>query len=72
VSRLAVRDKVHAGTPGTEDYDTGRVVAVDGDQVEVAWSNGTRTIQSASLLSLDPDAQCATHGCAQHRCRESH
>ena len=37
-----------------DDHDTGRVVARDGDQVTVAWDNGTRTTQHFSLLNWEP------------------
>lgn len=50
VGGLAVGDEVEGGEVGTDDYDTGRVVAVDGEQVTVAWSNGERTTQPADLL----------------------
>ncbi|MFN7305716.1 MAG: hypothetical protein ACK5TQ_03945 [Acetobacteraceae bacterium] len=44
-----LRARVEGGDT-EEDYDTGRVVAVDGDQVTVAWDTGTRTTQHFSLL----------------------
>lgn len=37
---LAVGDRVEGGEPGTEDYDTGRVLAIDGDRVRVGWGSG--------------------------------
>ena len=46
---LAIGARVEGGDT-EEDYDTGRVVAVDGDQVTVAWQSGTRTTQHFSLL----------------------
>ena len=52
VNEINVGDKVEGGTVGTEDYDTGRVVSVNGDQIEVAWGSGARTTQSAELLSV--------------------
>lgn len=52
VADINVGDRVEAGRKGTEDYDMGRVVGIDGDQVEVAWSNGTRTTQPAELLTV--------------------
>ena len=33
-----------------EDYDTGRIIAVDRDQVTVAWDSGVETTQHASLI----------------------
>ncbi len=42
--------KVEAGKPGTENYDTGRVLDVRGDQVYVGWQSGVNTWQPASLL----------------------
>ena len=41
--------RVEAGDT-EEDHDTGRVVAIEGDQVTVAWDSGTRTTQHFSLL----------------------
>lgn len=35
-----------------EDYDTGTVVNIQGDQVEVAWDSGVRTTQHESALSI--------------------
>lgn len=52
MDEIKVGDKVAAGKEGTEDYDTGTVVAVDGDQVTVAWTAGVRTTQSADLLRV--------------------
>ena len=46
---LAVGDRVEGGN-NAEDYDTGRVIAVDGDQVTVAWDSGVRTTNPASTL----------------------
>jgi hypothetical protein len=43
--------KVCGGTPGTEDYDEGRIVDVAGDTVEVAWDSGVKTRQHVSVLS---------------------
>lgn len=39
-----------AGGETDDDSDTGHVIAVEGDQVTVAWSSGVRTTQPASLL----------------------
>jgi hypothetical protein len=48
--QFGVGDRVVGGDTD-EDYDTGRVVAVDGDQVEVAWDGSNeRTTQSAHTL----------------------
>ncbi len=50
----AIGDRVEGGdTP--EDYDTGRVTAVDGDQVTVAWDSQITTTQSASTLRTEGD-----------------
>lgn len=49
MATLNVGDKVHGGTI-PEDFDCGRVVAVDGDQVTVAWESGVTTTQPADLL----------------------
>lgn len=42
-------DEVEAGET-LEDYDTGTVVDVDGDDITVAWASGTRTTQAGALL----------------------
>jgi len=49
-TELGVDVRVEAGKPGTEDYDTGRVVEVDGDFVVVAWDSQIRTRAHASVL----------------------
>ena len=49
---FAAGDRVCGGECGTEDYDEGIVIAVDGDQVDVGWDSGFRTTQPASLLRL--------------------
>lgn len=46
---LTVGNHVEGGETD-EDYDTGTVVAVDGDMVTVAWSNGERTTTESSAL----------------------
>lgn len=56
---VQVGDMVEGGNEGTEDHDTGRVVAIDGDQVTVAWDSGVRTTQPARLLRID-GMRCAT------------
>src|SRR5690606_28269925 len=46
-------DLVEAGEPGTEDYDTGRVVEVAGDLVTVVWDGSlVTTTQRASALRI--------------------
>lgn len=36
--------RVQAGLPGTDDHDTGRVVAIDSNGMAlVAWDSGVRT-----------------------------
>lgn len=46
---LRVDDRVCGGQTA-EDYDTGTVLAIDGDAVTVSWDSGVRTTQPASLL----------------------
>lgn len=41
--RLSVDDRVEGGQPGTEDYDTGRVLDIEGDKADVGWDSGVRT-----------------------------
>lgn len=48
---FAVGDRVEAGRPGTEDHDTGRVVAVEGDMVTVAWDSEQITTQPSAALT---------------------
>jgi hypothetical protein len=44
-------DKVEAGEPGTEDYDTGRVMRLGRDrQIFVGWDSGVQTWTDASDL----------------------
>ncbi len=46
-------DRVEPGEPGTEDYDTGRVVEVAGGQVTVAWRGAcVQTTQRAEGLRV--------------------
>jgi len=47
---FAEGDRVDGGEADSEDYDTGRVVEVDGDQVTVAWDSEVITTQPAKLL----------------------
>ncbi len=35
--------KIEGGKPGTEDYDTGYILSLDGDMAYVAWNSGVRT-----------------------------
>ena len=51
---FAVGDRVEGGKPGTEDYDTGRVLAITADMATVGWDSGVRT--DAPLSSLRPEA----------------
>ena len=53
---ISVGMKVEGGST-VEDYDAGRVVDVDGDDVTVAWDSGVRTTQrAAALRPLGTDA----------------
>ncbi len=45
-------DRVEAGEPGTEDYDTGRVISIEGAVATVAWSSGVRTPIPMAALRL--------------------
>lgn len=48
---VSVGDEVEAGQRGTEDWDLGKVVAIQGNVVTVAWEGSeTRTTQDAELL----------------------
>jgi hypothetical protein len=48
---LEIGDRVEAGEG--EDHDTGKVIAVDGDQVTVAWEGGAcRTTQPREMLTV--------------------
>jgi hypothetical protein len=44
--------RVEGGEPGTDDYDTGRIVLIDSDRALVAWDTGVRTW--ANLEDLRP------------------
>jgi len=48
---LVNRRIVHAGQPGTEDYDEGVIVAIEGNVATVAWQSGVRTPTPISDLS---------------------
>lgn len=48
-TELKVGQRVEGGCG--EDHDTGRVQAIDGDQVTVAWDSGVVTTQAAELLT---------------------
>ena len=50
-TQIEIGQRVEGGTT-KEDYDTGRVIDVDGDQVTVAWDSETRSTQHASLLTV--------------------
>jgi hypothetical protein len=50
VQELKIDDRVQGGQI-PDDYDTGRVVAIDGEQVTVAWDSLVETTQPAELLS---------------------
>jgi len=52
-NKYSYGDRVEGGEIGTEDYDTGRVVDVDGDQVEVSWDSGVVTWQHVSTLRAE-------------------
>lgn len=46
---FSIGQRVQAGTTD-EDHDTGKVVAIVGNRVTVAWDSGTTTTQDASVL----------------------
>jgi hypothetical protein len=50
--RFRVGDTVEGGQSGTQDYDTGRVTRIKGDQVTVAWSCLQITTQHVDALTL--------------------
>lgn len=53
VAVLAEGDEVEAGKPGTEDYDTGTVLEIDGDRAFIGWQSGVQTwAQIADLRAL--------------------
>ena len=47
---IAVGDRVSGGKPGTEDYDEGKVLRINGDMAEVGWDSGVRTEMSINTL----------------------
>jgi hypothetical protein len=49
---IAIRDRVEAGAPGTDDYDTGTVFEIDGDKALVAWDSGVRTSSPIADLTV--------------------
>ena len=50
MTQFNVGDRVEGGKYGTEDYDTGRVVAIDGDVVTIAWDTLVQTTAPADAL----------------------
>jgi hypothetical protein len=48
-STMTIGSRVEGGDI-VDDYDTGTVVAISGDQLEVAWDSGVRTTQPAAIL----------------------
>lgn len=48
---FGVGDMVESGKPGTEDYDTGRILSISGDDAEVGWDSGVKTTILLSDLS---------------------
>lgn len=50
-SEIKIDMRVEGGDTA-EDYDTGRVIGIDGDQVTVAWDSLVTTTQPAELLRL--------------------
>lgn len=49
--KFEIGDRVEGGEPGTEDYDTGRVLGITDDgEIDVGWDSGVRTTQPADLL----------------------
>ena len=49
VRDLTVGSRVEGGD-NAEDYDTGRVTHIAGDEITVSWDSGTRTTQPSSIL----------------------
>ena len=47
--RFAVGDRVEAGE-SAEEYDTGRIILIEGAEITVAWDGGARTTQPPELL----------------------
>ncbi len=40
---METQTKVEAGKPGTDEYDVGIILAINGDYATVAWDQGVRT-----------------------------
>lgn len=57
--QLQINDIVKAGIG--EDRDTGRVDAIAGNQVTVAWDSGVRTTQSVESLVDDGELEIVGH-----------
>ena len=55
-SQFSVEDRVESGQIGTDDYDTGKVVAIDGDEVTIAWDTlrGATTRERVGSVSGAP------------------
>jgi hypothetical protein len=49
-------DRVEAGEPGTEDFDTGRVLEIEGDTADVGWDSGVRSDIAVSDLRVEAQA----------------
>jgi len=43
LAQITIGQRVEAGREGTEDYDSGKVIDIDGDTLTVAWDSGVRT-----------------------------
>jgi hypothetical protein len=55
--KFKVGQRIEAGKKGTEDYDTGRVTKVEGDQITVAWDSGSKTTQPSRALKVDSESR---------------
>ena len=42
-NEITIGQRIEAGREGTEDYDSGKVIDIDGDTLTVAWDSGVRT-----------------------------
>lgn len=51
-SAISEGDRIEAGKPGTEDYDTGTVLEINGDRAFIGWNSGVQTW--AQLADLRP------------------
>jgi hypothetical protein len=49
---ISIDDRVEAGAPGTEDYDTGTVFEIDGDKAFISWDSGAACWTPISILSV--------------------